>query len=182
MNIWKAFPLLQVTANPLSANEQTGLATVCKPIKNQQELVRHAGSNHYLGPNAAGKSILPGKGLHNSLRVPRPCACVTFGNSLPVYCLNDLFLRLTRDHCIVFRLSRICAVRGETRGIGTFSTGVQLIHLTYCFVIQYWWLSSGAHQKHDAYSAGHCNNIHPERLGEDYNPSAFFAVHNLMNP
>lgn len=111
MNVWKAFPLLQVTANPLSANEQTGQATVCKPIKNQQELVRHTGSNHYLGPNAAGKSILPGKGLHNSLRVPRPCARVTFGNSLPVYCLNDLFLRLTRSlHCVP-TIQNLCCKR-----------------------------------------------------------------------
>ena len=38
MNVWKAFLLLQVTANPLSTNEQTGLATVYKPIQNRQEL------------------------------------------------------------------------------------------------------------------------------------------------
>lgn len=104
MNVWKAFPLLQVTANPLSANEQTGLATVCKPIKNQQELARHTGSDHHLRANASGENILPGKGLCDSPCVPRPSAHVSLlvSPSLSIALNKDLFLRLTRDHGIVF--------------------------------------------------------------------------------
>lgn len=72
------------------------------------------------------------------------CPAVAFGISLPVYYLKDRTISEAHQRSLLWvQLASICALRGETQGIWTFSTGVQLIRLTRCFVIHSWWLSSG---------------------------------------
>lgn len=180
MNVWKAFPLLQVTANPLSTNEQTRLATVCKPVKNRQELRSTQGpiSTWELMPQ---KKYLAWKGpARFTVCAQALCTCY-FCICLPIYRLKERpIFEAHKKSLHGVQLASTCAVRGETQGIWTFSIGVQLIHLLLCDSLLVVVLRSSA-KTWCLLSAGHCNNIHPERLGEDYNPSAFFAVHNLMN-
>lgn len=81
----------------------------------------------------------------------------------PTYCLKQRpLLQLTRDPCIMLNKAALLLLELNHKGPGLF-----LLGSTYCFVIPYWQLSSGAQQSHSAYSPCHSNNIHPERLGEE---------------
>lgn len=77
---------------------------------------RHAGSNQYLGANASGENILPGKGLQNSLCAHGPCAHVLLLVSPP--CLlpqRPVFEAHKRSlHCV--QLASTFAVGDETHG------------------------------------------------------------------
>lgn len=119
MNVWKAFPLLQVTANPLSTNEQTGLATVFKPIKTQQELW---GTQ---GPITTWE-LMPEEKIPCLERVCTiHCMCtgpvyvsLLVSPSLFTASNKDLFLGFTRDHCIVFNEPASVPLEVKHKGSG----------------------------------------------------------------
>lgn len=162
MNVWKAFLLLQVSANPLSTKEQTGPAAMRKPIRNRQGLPGRQ------APTSAWQRVPQEKTpcLERSawLMCDTGSVQVSYCRSLPpTYCLKQRpLLQLTRDPCIMLNKAALLLLEVSHKGPGLF-----LLGSTYWFVIQYWQLSSGAQQNHSAYSPCHRNNIHLERLGED---------------
>lgn len=138
-------------------------------------------SNQCLGVSASGENTLPRKLCMVHVCTQALCMWVTVGTSLPTpHCPKQRpLLQLTGDLCIMFSKAALLLLEVRHKGPGLFL--LRCHWFTYCFVIQYWQLPSGAQQNHSAYSPCHRNNIHQERLGEAYNPSAFFAVHNLKN-
>lgn len=128
MNVWKAFLLLQVSANPLSTNEQTGPAAMCKPIRNRQELPgRQAGSNQCLGVSASGENSFPGEVCmaHEGHRL-RACELLLVPPShlLPQAKTSPAAHERSLHHD---QQGSTSAAGGEPQGTRAFSAGIHLL-------------------------------------------------------
>lgn len=145
---------------------------MCKPIRNRQEPpgmeqeLQSVPESECLRREPCLESSAWFMGAHRL----RACELLLVPPS-PLTASSKDLSALTGDPCIMFNKAALLLLQVKHKGPGLFLLGCNWF--THSFVIQYWQLPSAAQQNHSAYSPCHRNNTHPERLGEDYNPSAF---------